>query len=59
MIYLLTNFGGALVYMEGAAGILAVDLFSSTYFDKNNYFLDSVRTKLSESDPLLKIRNKF
>ncbi len=27
MIYLLTNFGGALVYMGGAAGILAMVYF--------------------------------
>ncbi len=38
MIYLLTNFGGALVYMGGAAGIWAVVFFSPTYFDENNYF---------------------
>ncbi len=31
-------FGGALVYMSGAAGIWAMHIFSTTYFDEISIF---------------------
>jgi hypothetical protein len=42
---------GALAYMEGAARIWAMHIFSSNDFGEMIFFY-SVRTKLSESDPL-------